>query len=487
MNFYDLLGLTEGATPEEIRRAYREAALRYHPDVNLEIGAIDEFMRIQEAYEVLNDPEARKAYDKDLDEQKNDPIELEILYSRQLVYSLDEDQLVYALLSCSALPDADKSHVLPLNISLVLDRSTSMQGERMDTVKKAAVELIRQLKKDDYISLVVFSDRADVLLPAGQYREHSGVETQIRMIKPGGGTEIFRGLEAGYSEILQFSNQALINHIILITDGRTYGDEDNCLELAKRAAANGIRFTGLGIGTEWNDIFLDELTTRTGGSSFFISRTSDIQAFLQERFNNLTQIYAEKVSLNLETGPGVTLNTVFRLKPDASNLPLTSPIRLGSILNNTHLSLLLEFIVAPLPARTTRITLASGELEMALSSSHTSTITMPIKLSRLVSDTVNNELPPRSIYQALSQIALYRMQERARKEVSEGKTQEASLRLQRLATQLLSIGERELAQTALMEAERIQRTHILSAEGEKTIKYGTRSLLLPAHVEGRGI
>jgi hypothetical protein len=64
--------------------------------------------------------------------------------------------------------------------------------------------------------------------------------------------------------------------------------------------------------------------------------------------------------------------------------------------------------------------------------------------------------------------------------------QDASLRLQRLATQLLSMGEVELAQTAIIEAERIQQTHMLSAEGEKQIKYGTRSFLLPARVEEPG-
>lgn len=56
------------------------------------------------------------------------------------------------------------------------------------------------------------------------------------------------------------------------------------------------------------------------------------------------------------------------------------------------------------------------------------------------------------------------MQERARQEVAEGKVQEASMRLQRLATQLLSLGEIELAQTAIIEAERIQQTYMLSAE-----------------------
>jgi hypothetical protein len=70
------------------------------------------------------------------------------------------------------------------------------------------------------------------------------------------------------------------------------------------------------------------------------------------------------------------------------------------------------------------------------------------------------------------------MQERARQEVADGKVQEASVRLQRLATELLNLGEIELAHTTIMEAERIQQTRMLSAEGEKRIKYGTRSLLL---------
>jgi hypothetical protein len=65
----------------------------------------------------------------------------------------------------------------------------------------------------------------------------------------------------------------------------------------------------------------------------------------------------------------------------------------------------------------------------------------------------------------------------------DGKVQEASLRLQRLAKHLFSAGESDLAHTAIMEAERIQQTNMLSAEGEKRIKYGTRSFLLPTIIE----
>jgi hypothetical protein len=129
-----------------------------------------------------------------------------------------------------------------------------------------------------------------------------------------------------------------------------------------------------------------------------------------------------------------------------------------------------------------RLPLATGELNIILPDDPTIPHSIPVSLSRLVNDTISTDLPPHRIFQALSQITLYRMQEKARREVVEGKVQEASVRLQRLATQLLSLGEKELAQTAFIEAERIQQTHMLSAEGEKRIKYGSSSS--PANVEG---
>jgi Ca-activated chloride channel family protein len=482
-NFYDLLGLPEDATPEEIRHAYREAALKMHPDVNAEPGAAELFIQIQQAYDVLSDPKRREVYNQRQVAEKKLPVRTDVLYSCPAVTIIDEPQLVYTLLDFSAAQKSVQNINPPINVCLVLDKSTSMQGERMDTVKKAAIELIRQLKPDDVLSLVVFSDRAEVLVPAGRRSDRGIIETQIHMIRPSGGTEIFQGLEAGFNEIQRNSNRTFVNHIILITDGRTYGDEDACLNLADHASLQGVRITGLGIGSEWNDNFMDELTSHTGGSTTYISKAGDIQKFLQERFASLNQIYAERVILDLETEPEVTLESAYRLQPDSTGLAAGPSIRLGSIPNTTKLSLLLEFLITSIPADITRFKLAAGELNLVLVNNPKFIHKIPIRLSRLTTDTPSTEMPPRPIFQALSQITLYRMQERARQEVAEGKVQEAGLRLQRLATQLISMGERELAQTALIEAERIQKTHLLSAEGEKKIKYGTRAFLLPSHIE----
>src|SRR5689334_6991923 len=63
-DYYEVLGIQRGASPEEIKRAYRQRARETHPDVNREPSAAQAFKEVNEAYEVLNDPQKRAAYDR---------------------------------------------------------------------------------------------------------------------------------------------------------------------------------------------------------------------------------------------------------------------------------------------------------------------------------------------------------------------------------------------------------------------------------------
>ena len=482
---YAILGVFRDASQEEIKRAYFEAAQRLHPDKNVAAGETELFLEIQKAYEILSNPKRRNLYDATLppEIEVNSALKHEILFSRPNLVSLSEPQLVYALLEIGTRAEKDSLPTPPLNICLVLDRSTSMQGDKMDMVKATAIQLLRSLRSEDVLSVVAFSDYAEVIVPAAINMDIKKQEGRIQMMQASGATEIYNGLQAGLKEIRRTLDPSRVNHIILLTDGQTYGDEQACLKLAEEAAAHNVGITGMGIGNDWNDIFLDALAGKTGGSSAYISKPKDIQRLLVDKFNALISTYADDVLLEFKIPEHVKLNYVFRLQPEGGSVELESPMHLGPILRDTPLHVLFEFLVSPPALADDTVELLNGALKASITVRPTPVPPIRLNLKREVHNNPSMDPPPSRILSALSQLTLYRMQERARAAADQGQYDAASRHLQNLATHLLSQGENSLAKTALFEADNLERMHAWSAGGTKNIKYNTRALLLAGQKE----
>ena len=480
-NYYDRLGLPENASQEEIRKAFREAARRLHPDVNVEPGATEMFIKVKEAYEVLIDPSKRATYDGEIHHEDHPPPPVVITthFSRPALLKLAEEQLLYALIEMKVQLDelGDDFPTPPANIALVLDCSTSMQGPRLDIVKATSIELIRQLKAEDFLSIIAFNDRAEVVLPAAQYAHNHKSEGRIRTLQTAGGTENFQGLYAGLAEINRHLNRRFINHMILITDGHTYGDEKSCKELAQRAAKEGIGISCLGIGSNWNDAFLDEIARITGGSCFYVKHPKDTRELLHQIFDALSQVYIERAKFNFRIGHGVQLNYAFRIHPETGVLSIVPPLQLGHIPVQSGLKFLLEFLVHPLSPDVDHVLLAEGTLTFDIPKHADITYRVPITLVRPTQERAASTPPPPVIMDALSRLTLYRMQEQTKKELKLGHYEKATKRLQYMAANLLAKGEQELAKTVLTEVNHVEKHKKLSTEGEKRIKYGTRALI----------
>ena len=485
-DYYAILGVSRNATQEEIKQAYIEAAQRLHPDKNVADGETEIFLEIQQAYETLSNPKRRKQYDATLppEEEPDLPIKYKVYYSSPNLVRLDEPQMLYVLLEIAPRKKTEEIPAPPLNVCLVLDRSTSMKDEKMDVVKNAAIKVMRNLRPQDIFSVVAFSDRAEVIIPASYSSEKSKLEARIRMLQPGGATEIYQGLQAAYDEIQRNASRERVNHIILLTDGHTYGDEQQCLKLAERAGGHGIGISAMGIGKEWNDIFLDTLANRTGGNSRYISRTEDIQRFLVEKFETLARIMADDVILDFKKTPGVDLAYAFRTQPETGPLPMEGSIHLGPILQDTTLNILFEYRIDPSLTKADLIELLRGSLKLAIAALPTPVQPIQIEFSCGVKAEADTTVPPPvSIIKALGKLTLYRMQEKAHMEVEQGQFELAALHMKQLATNLLSQGEHGLAKTVLMEAEHIEKMQAFSEEGSKEVKYGTRALLMSQRQE----
>jgi Ca-activated chloride channel family protein len=478
-DYYVILGVLRDATQEEIKHAYVEAAQRLHPDKNVMPGETEMFLDIQQAYEVLSNTKRREKYDATLpkEERPDTPVVHEVLYSRPNLVRIQEPQLIYVLLEVRAQKGNEQISAPPLNVCLVLDRSTSMKDAKLDLLKAAAIQFLRSMRPEDVFSVVSFSDNVEVVIPASFQVDRQRLEAQIRNIQSSGATELFKGLQAGMIEVQRGVGPGRVSQVILLTDGHTYGDEAACLELALKAGEQGIGISVMGIGTDWNDTFLDEVASRTGNTSRYIARPTDIQKFLNDKFHALTRVFAEEVKLEFAPVDGISLNYAFRLQPETGPLSLDEALRLGPVLRDTHLAVVFEFLVQPEAIKPDGVKFLDGKLKVSIATRSAPLAPMRIHFERSVSMDAGMEPPPLAILQALSRLTLYRMQERARSEVQAGEFDKATRSLKRLASHLLAQGQQSLAKTVLLEAENINHKQSFSQEGEKEIKYATRALI----------
>ena len=490
-NHYTLIGVPRDATPEEIQRAYRRAVRRYHPDRNPSPEATERFLQIQEAYEILRDPEHRQAYDQTLPtlEPAEHLVNLRYTLSLPHLPLLSEPLVLYLMITLEAVVEHAQETTL-LNLALVLDRSTSMKGARITALKQATSEILRALGDGDYVSVVAFDDRAEVLVPATRGGNRRLSLTAVQRLEPRGGTEIFQGLRAGYEQVVRFYSPDRINRILLITDGHTYGDEAACLDLARKAADRRIAIDALGIGSDWNDDFLDELTSITGGTCQHIAKSSDLVARLREQVSGLEHTVADGVQGYFFPPEGITLRQAFRLTPSPAPLSAEFPLRLGALPSDQSLTLLTEWLIEPDPVRRAwedqQMVPLFAEFVFAFPSQPNPwhrlgfRLRLPVKREKPLFD------PPRTLVEAVNRATLYRIQEKARRDAEAGRLLEATRRLEQLATRLLMSGEVEMARTVQRELQTLRRSTRLSSEAAKTMRFGTRALLPPPDLLQKG-
>lgn len=480
-NLYAMLGLSPTATGGDIRDAYRLLARRFHPDVNRNEGAGVQFREIAAAYEVLGDPQQRSQYDLQRRDFVDEPayFSLRVTPSKRVLPTLNEPQVFYLLVEIMALrqsPESQKRNV-PLNLALVLDRSTSMRGVRLEKVKYAAHQIIDQLTPQDVLSVVSFSDRPDVLIDAQQVTNPTALQSIVSIMQADGGTEIFRGLSAGVEECRKHLALRMVNHVILLTDGRTFGDEDAALKLAAEVSKEGIGISAMGIGEEWNDVFLDDLATRTGGTSAYINSPKAVVRFLNDRVRSLGRAFVERLNISVAPDADIVLESAFKLQPSPQPLDVSpQPIPLGTLEANRTSSVLLQFQMPPSSKSGFR-TLGRLDVTGDVLQMDRSGYKVISDISVEISENPLAEEPPLAIMDALGKLTLYRMQQKAEKSLEGGDVQEATRRLENLATRLLAAGQEDLAQMAMSEARRVAKTNILSEQGRRTLKFGTRKLL----------
>ncbi len=291
-----------------------------------------------------------------------------------LVHQLGKDfmpvtggsQVAYVLLE--AKPTEIMAQVrMPLNFALVIDHSGSMRGAKLKNVREAVKMVIDRLEPTDYISVVIFDDTSQVIIPSMPANDKPGMKAAIDRIQDAGGTTMSLGMIQGIGELRRWNIPNAINRMILLTDGVTYGDTDRCRQLARDAAAAGISINPLGIGSDWDETLLDDVGQLSGGTpAEFIRSPQDAMSLFQQQLQSAVAVAVRNATVTLRLPAGVTPRKAVKVLPLIRDLDQSSLsdrqviIPMGDLEKDTPQSVLVELMIDPRPAGLFRI--AQAEL-----------------------------------------------------------------------------------------------------------------------------
>jgi len=393
---------------------------------------------------------------------------------------MNTQQLVYVLID-TVLGAAMAQVQVPLNLSLVLDKSGSMQGKKIANLREAAKLVVDRLGPQDTISIIAFSDRKYVIAPSQPVTDKVELMRQIDRIRDGGGTAISGGMKQGLTELDKALAPDRVSRMLLLTDGQTFGDEEACKKLGTQAGSRGIVVNALGLGDDWNEDLLDDVAEASGGKADFIDSPDKILDFFRQAVQSMQDTVVQNAQMVMRLANGVTPRQIWQVLPMISNLgykPLSDrdvQVTLGELQKGQPRSLLVELLISPRPAGRYRI----AQVEANYDVPGLKLVGEKSKSDILLDFTADAALAKQhdaEVMNIVEKVTAFKLQTRALEDAKMGDVAGASQKLRAAATRLLEMGEQELAEAALSEAQNLEKSGQMSAYGTKKLRYETRKL-----------
>jgi len=405
--------------------------------------------------------------------------------NKDAVPVLNQPQVIYALFEMAPTGKAAQAR-MGLNFSLVLDRSGSMDGEKISRLREAVKQIIDQLEPSDYVSVVAFNNRTDTLVPSTLAQDKAALKRKVQGLSADASTEMAPALRAGLAEVKKQRREDRVSRLVVLTDGHPTDNLRDSLQMAETASREGIPIIALGLGDDWNTQFLTDLSAKSGplGQVVYIARPEDTAQIFQDVLQSM-QIVAKDVTLTLRLVQGVTPRRVWQVVPlikDLGYSPLSDrfvEVRLGD-LEQQGVAILAELSLQP--RNPGRYRIAQSE------------VSYNVPVLKLTGEKVQADimmgytpdayaLPPQNpkVANMVERVTAFNLQTRALEEAAAGNVAGATQKLRGAVTILLSQQDeaaKDLAKTLKLEADRLEQGGELSEAGKKTIALSRKTVKL---------
>ena len=201
-------------------------------------------------------------------------------------------------------------------VVLIIDKSSSMEGRKIELARLAAIGVVENLRPIDSVGVLIFDNSFQWAVPIRKAEDRATIKKLISGITPDGGTQIAPALTEAYQRILP--QTAMYKHIVLLTDG--ISEEGDSMALTKEALANHVTISTVGLGQDVNRAFLEKVAANADGKSYFLNDPSGLEQLLLRDVEEHTGVTAvekpitPKVIKQAEILDGVGMDTAPQLK-----------------------------------------------------------------------------------------------------------------------------------------------------------------------------
>jgi len=262
-------------------------------------------------------------------------------------------QIIPVKISLQGVNLKSASDRAPINVSLVLDKSGSMEGEKIQQLKEASKLAIDLLNPHDSISLVTYDDQAHVVFAASKLNNKNQLTSAINEIKADGSTALYDGVKSGGNQVEKLLQKDKVNRVLLISDGLANVGPSSTDELARLGSflrEKNISVSTIGLGLDYNEDLMNTLAQKSDGNHAFVEKADQLADIFKKEFGDMLSVVAQNVTVKIVCSDGVRPVRVLGREADIKGQEIT--VNLNQIYSNQE-----KYIIAELeiPAK------ASGE------------------------------------------------------------------------------------------------------------------------------
>lgn len=248
-----------------------------------------------------------------------------------------------------------RSERMPVNLGLVIDRSGSMRGDRLEKAKEAALMVVDQLGPEDVLSVITYDSDVEVLVPPAPLRDPETVRRRIMAITDRGSTALYAGVSTGIQSVRRHLSRNRVNRLILLSDGKANVGPRSAAELGElgiQAGGLGVPITTIGLGLGYNEDLMTQLALSSDGNHGFAENAGDLHAIFENELGDVLSVVAQDIVIEIELEPGI--RPIRGLNRPVSIRGNKAFLKLNQIYGKQRKNVVLEVDVPPGRAGTAR-------------------------------------------------------------------------------------------------------------------------------------